>query len=516
MRHVALLVALALGPAGLAAAQGPGPPDTAAVAGEAGAPPDAGAVDGGPLAGLADDYFLWLLAYAAVYFALFLVPFVRSALGPKPGADLQRLLHAIGEAAAAARPAAAPDAEEPAAGDGAPPVPQRAAAERLAALPALRLSFESPLVRDAVAQLRASYPGGAYQRVEVETLPAYAVYAERAAAARNMAGLFVLIGLLLTMVRLNGVVGRIGGAAGAAAMNSADFLDAMSAIMTGIGGAFDSSIWGLGLMVASLLVVGVIDLAARRRVDDVDEALTREIVPALADLHERLMPNLTLADLMAETGAHLRTLSRTVRGLTHGLDHSLAGLGERIAEMLADFRSFQEQYVRLNDLLALLKDASANLSRTTKGLEGASTRLTQPLDEFNRTVLAHLETVADAVAGNRELAEEMAAVRAHTDDVVGQLKALTQARLAEAGERHEASLAALEAQGVAAERQLQRVAAALEKASNVQIGATLAQLDQTVGRLSRRLSGEEEPFPPTLFAWTAGLVRRRGGRRNGR
>ena len=391
----------------------------------------------------------------------------------------------------------------------APVVPQRQAAERLARLPALRTDYGDGVVQEAVAQIRAQYPDGAYQRFEVERLPSVAAFAERVAAARTMAGLFVLVGLFFTMVRLNGVVGAIADAAGGAAMAPAQFLATMGALMDGIGGAFDSSIAGLGLMVVALAAVGGIDLLAAGRIHRLERAVVHTVVPTLADLHDRLMPSLTLADLLAETGAHLRTLGTTVRGLTAGLDESLAGLGDRIAAMMGDFGAFQDQYANLNDLLKHIGEASTHLRDTTGALKGAARRIGDPLDEFNKTLLRHLDTVADAVAATRDgfetLGENVAAIAVQTDAAVGRVEAATAGTLGASTDAQTLTLGRLAAQSAAIEAHFGRLADALGKASQVRIDQSLGRIDRAVDRLA-----EAEDAPQTLFAWLRdGLARRR-------
>ena len=387
-------------------------------------------------------------------------------------------------------------------------VPQKQAAERLARLPALRTDYGDGVVQEAVDQIRAQYPDAAYQRFEVERLPTVAAFAERVAAARTMAGLFVLVGLFFTMVRLNGVVGAISDAAGGAAMEPAQFLATMGALMNGIGGAFDSSIAGLGLMVVALAAIGGIDLVAAGRIHRLERAVVHTVVPTLADLHDRLMPSLTLADLLAETGTHLRTLGTTVHGLTASLDDSLAGLGDRIADMMGDFSSFQHQYAKLDDLLKNIGAASGHLAETTGALKGAARRIGDPLDEFNKTLLRHLDTVADAVAATRDgfetLGENVAAIAVQTDAAVGRVEAATAGTLGASTDAQTLTLGRLAAQSAAIEAHFGRLADALGKASQVRIDQSLGRIDRAVDRLA-----EAEDAPQTLFAYVRDAFSRR-------
>ncbi len=391
----------------------------------------------------------------------------------------------------------------------APVVPQRNARERLVALAALRTDYGTGAVQEAVDQIRAQFPDGAFQRFEIERLPAVAAFGERVGAARTMAGLFVLIGLFFTMVRLNGVVGAIADAAGGAAMAPEQFLTTMGTLMDGIGGAFDSSIAGLGLMVVALVAIGGIDLVAAGRLHRLERTVTHEVLPGLADLRERVMPNLTLGDLLAETATHLATLGTTVRGLTVNLDASLAGLGDRIADMMGDFGSFQHQYARLDDLLSRIGDASTQLRDTMGTLNVAARRIGDPLDAFNKTLLHHLETVADSVAVTRDgfetLGEQVAAVAGQTDTAVGRIEQTATATFGASAAAQQATLADLTRQSADIEAHFQRLAAALHGASAARIDESLGRMESAVDRLA-----QVEDAPQTLFAWFRdGLARRR-------
>ena len=474
-------------------------------------------------------YGLVFLGAAVLYAVFYLVPLVARGralrlVGLKSLLDaLRRDLDREAVAAAPVPLTAREKADESARrvvvpGGAAPPflrlageperAPQTQAAERLARLPALRTDYGDGGVQEAVDQIRAQYPDAAYQRFETERLPTVAAFAERVAAARTMAGLFVLVGLFFTMVRLNGVVGAISDAAGGAAMEPAQFLATMGALMNGIGGAFDSSIAGLGLMIVALAAVGGIDLLAAARIHRLERAVVHTVVPGLADLHDRLMPSLTLADLLAETGLHLRTLGTTVRSLTTGLDGSLAGLGDRIADMMGDFASFQHQYARLDDLLKNIGAASASLAETTGALKTAARRIGDPLDEFNKTLLRHIETVAGSVETTRDgfeaLEEQLAAVAVRTDDAMARSEASAGNLLGESAAVQKATLDRLAAQAAAIEVHFDRLAEALGKASQVRIDHSLSRIGRAVDRLA-----EVEDAPQTLFAYVRDAFRGR-------
>ncbi len=429
---------------------------------------------------VATAYPLVFLGAAVLYLVFYVAPLVREGarLSPK-GLDLisQALERDLAEVEAEQRPSASPTADDtPAAGSEAPAdTPQTWAAERLGRLEVLRKTYEG-VVAEAVDQIRAQYPDGAYQRFEIERLPAVAAFSERVGAARTMAGLFVLLGLLFTMIRLNGVVGAIAQAAGGAALSPEAFLTTMGGLMDGIGGAFDSSIWGLALLVIALAIVGAVDWVAQRRVHRLESGIVHEVIPALSELQDRLKPNLTLADLLAETGSHLQRLSRTVAGLTGELDTSLSLLGDRIGRMMDDFRSFQDQYAKLDDLLAHLRTASKDLSATTGALELAARRVGDPLTSFNKTLLTHVETVVDWVevsrAGFMQLSHEMASVREHSDRLVEGLARAAETGFGEGLASHRATLAALDRQTAEMQRHLQTVAASFERAAETAANGT--------------------------------------------
>lgn len=427
---------------------------------------------------LASIYLLVFAAFAGVYVVFYLVPLLtmRATLATRGLQQVSNLLardlaevrderlHATDEADA---PRAYTDED----GDGnVDPVETRQqwAAERLGRLEAFQHQYRG-IVQEAVDQIRAQYPNGAYQRFEIERLPAVAAFSERVSAARTMAGLFVLLGLLFTMIRLNGVVRDIAAAAGGETMDPATFLTRMGELMGGIGGAFDSSIWGLGLLVLALVVVGGVDWSAQRRVHALEAEVTHRVIPALTELQNRLMPNLTLADLLAETGEHLMRLSTTVNSLNGELDRSLSSLGDRIGAMMTDFRSFQDQYERLDGLLGAIRQASTGIVNAAAKLDTAAKRNADPLTTFNRTLLQHVEQVADWVEVSRDgfdrVQREIASVREHTDRVVDGLAHAAETGFGEGLTAHRRTLAALDQQIVDMRAHLAQVASEFERAT---------------------------------------------------
>jgi hypothetical protein len=501
---------------------------------------------------LAQSYFIVLGGFALLYLIFFLSPFLRMALVPGPSVDLKRLNDALqaeldnhDDSASAtasddrtkqirsregtehASQYAEEDPSEEMLSEAEPTLrdieegkrKRSLAAQYLYNLPALNAIYVSGIVGQMVEQLRSQYPAGQYQRFNVEALPWLGSYVERLAAARNMAGLFVLIGLGLTMIRLNGVVERIGEASSADMMTNDAFLAAMGLIMRDIGGAFLASIWGLVLMVAALAVVGFVDRTMQRRVQEVEHAASMEVIPRLTRLHERSLPNLTLSDLLEDTGSNLRSLNQAVGGLTTGLSNTLSGLGDQIENMLENFRSFQQQYVMLNDLLKHLDEASKNLKDTTRSIDGAARRLINPVDDFNATLLKHLETVADSVEvsreGYRSTSDQLTTLHAHIDELLMEIRNGTSvhyqesaARQTEMQEQIEGYIKYLMTQGEQVERQMKATASALHGSSGPQLMSAIQGLDRTVQRLEMATRQFDGAVPLTLFAWSAGMAKK--------
>ncbi len=424
---------------------------------------------------LVDNYWLIFLASGGLYALFYLGPLLAESKALR-GTGLDGLEASLRRDLAEVVAQTTPhpdDVPAPVAEGEAAPSAKRWAAERLGRLDAFQDQY-SGAVQEAVDQVRVQYPDGAYQHFEIERLPTVAAFSERVGSARTMAGVFVLLGLLFTMVRLNGVVGGIAAAAGGGALAPADFLAAMGGLMDGIGGAFNSSIWGLGLLVVALVAVGLVDWVAQRRVQRLEKAVVQTVLPILSTLHRRLMPNLTTADLLAETSRNLDTLRGAVSGLTGELDVSLDKLGDRIGSMMDDFRSFQDQYAKLDDLLVHLRKAGIDLGKTTGALEGAAHRIVDPLTTFNKTLLTHVETVVDWVdvsrTGFATLSNEMAGVREHTDRLVEGLARAAETGFGEGLSSHRATLAALDRQTGDMQRHLAAVADQFDRAARAANG----------------------------------------------
>jgi ABC-type transporter Mla subunit MlaD len=427
-------------------------------------------------------YLVLLLGYLLVYVVAFIVPLIAASGVAGMRGDLARLVERMSENRVAAKQASAErarpravlveaasgmEAEElmveeegDVGGDGevAPESQaelieeqQRQRARRTERPEALEAEYANALVKDTAAYFRARYPTGDFRTFAMERLPSYARYAERVLAARNMAGLFVLVGLFGTMLKLNAVVGDIGALSDSAQMTQEDFLGSMGLIMANTGGAFWSSIYGLGLMVLALLVIGIWDRFVQTATYRLDRDVQQQLVPDLVGYHEAVNPNLSVSDLIAETGSILGGLNRTVAGLTHSIDGSLSGLGDRIEQMLQEFGSFTQQYTKLSDLLSKLKEASKEMTGVTKaveraarGIERTGEAIGQPIADFNRsindTLRETLSTVVDAMERQRVshegLAEQVHQMQAGVQDTTRTLQEQLEAYLGESGEHH--------------------------------------------------------------------------------
>ena len=381
-----------------------------------------------------DLYAPVLFGYGALYAVLFLVPLALAGRVAGGAEERKRLLARLQKEVAQAQRAAAevplpepvlvgPEGaagDEPedggASGDGAARAGDLAAegvvaaqrrqrARRTERPEALTTTYTNVLVNETAAYFRARYPTGDFRTFEMERLPVYAQYAERLLAARNMAGLFVLLGLALTMWKLNVVVADIGGLSSGAEMTSDAFLSQMGALMGNTGNAFESSIFGLALMIAALLLIAVVDRGIQHGLTRHDHEVQQALVPALVDLHEAQNPNLSVSDLIAETGVLLGGLNRTVGGLSGRIDASLGGLSDRIEHMMREFGSFTQEYTKLNDLFVELKGATEGMQGVTRAvnasalsLERAGARLSQPIDDLNKG----LTRTIDGLAGDFE------------------------------------------------------------------------------------------------------------------
>jgi hypothetical protein len=417
---------------------------------------------------------------------------------------------------------------------------RRSATDKLENLQSLRASYAHPLVQESVQQIAAQYPQSQYQRFELTLLPSFGTYSERLSTARAMAGVFVLLGLLGTMIRLNEVVSGISEFTRNSQMEASQFLAHMGRLMQGIGGAFSNSIWGVVLMVTMLVLISHINAGVQRRISALDLVISQKMVPALAEIHNRHLPEFTLADILRSTGDQLGSLDRTVVGLTQGMDQALSGLGKRIGEMLQQFGSYQKQYKQLNDWVGTLDTASAEMNRTASELNRAATRVGQPIDEMNRVLQEHLHAQAQFQTSGylerllTEVRESLEAGRREQESLLAKSMQANDEALRRAVAAAEALSDGAQAQHRTVEQELREVAAALRASSGQQIGQAVARLNATTEQIALRLDHSAAAFErassnlsaygraPTFFFWLTqvawpALVRvLRGSRRHGR
>jgi len=421
----------------------------------------------------------------------------------------------------------------------------------------LESSFANDFVQQAVQQLRTHYPHGNFRSFEIERLPAYAMYDERLTAARNMAGLFVLFGLLGTMIKLNDIVQQIGDAAatGSQTVEASSFLNNMGAIMANIGGAFESSIWGLALMVIALVVIGLADRVMQRRLDALDATVQQQVIPRLATLQLLRTPNLSMGDLIEETSSLLTDLNGTVDGLTDGMQESLSQLSGRIEDMMEDFGSFQSQYAKLNDLIEALKKHAGNVDDVTDALRGAARTLQNPISDMNRnlnhTIREHMGVVGEAIQTSEknrdELAREFQTMQAEMKGVLSSVEEIVQDNIDQSDKQHEEvvenvqkqialiekrsqqidesvenQIALMQEQSKVVETQMDKTAEALERANSQQLTKVLENLDDNMGNASGNLEKSashleaategmqrREESPVTLFEWGRRFVEKK-------
>jgi ABC-type transporter Mla subunit MlaD len=378
----------------------------------------------------------------------------------------------------------------------------------------LETSYKSTLVQQAVRQLRTKYPHGDFRQFEIERLPAYASYDERLTAARNMAGLFVLFGLLGTMIKLNEIVQKIGAAAGEQEMAATQFLDNMGLIMGDIGGAFDSSIYGLAIMVVALVAIGLGDRLMQSRLDTLDRAIQGTLIPGLSRLQLMKAPNLSIGDLIDETSSLLTDLNHSVEGLSEGMNDSLSDLSDEINAMMQDFGSFQKQYAQLNDLMKSLKEYTQNVEDVTDAIEAAGHELANPIDQMNRdlnhAIREHMGMVGDAISASEanrdELAREFQQLERDLKRLTGQLRDIARDTLEQVEtnqEQLEGTLQAqqkrnqaaieneierLEAQSKTIQEELRATAEALEAANSQELTEVLDALEERLADSSGELA----------------------------
>mgnify|MGYP006274237309 CR=1 FL=1 len=275
------------------------------------------------------------------------------------------------------------------------------ATARLENLQLLNAEYRHPFVKDAVSYLRAKFPRAEYQHFEVGPLPSVSEYLERISMARNMAGAFVLLGLLGTMIKLDGVVEQIAGLSRTSEMAPERFLGRMGTLMQGVEGAFFNSILGVMLGVFALVLVGMLNRFVQRRIDRLDYMMSQEVLPGLVRVHNQLMPERTLADLLRGTGKQIDQLDETVDTLRSRMSDTVGTLGDEIEKMLDRFGHYEKHYELINKQVKALDERSENLNEETERLRAqarelanAGDRIAEPIDEMNTTLMKHLDKVS--------------------------------------------------------------------------------------------------------------------------
>lgn len=394
---------------------------------------------------------------------------------------------------------------------------------RLESVQALYTEYNNPFVHEVVDQLRARFPRADYHRFELDRLPTYNIYTERVAMARGMAGLFVLVGLLGTMIKLDGVVDAIRALTASAEMEPGVFLDRMGVLMQGISGAFDNSIYGVLLMVAALIGIGFINRVVQKRLDEVEGEVTGSIVPNLLRLHNRYMP-------IRGTQSQLDRLNVTVESLNQETLNSLGllnghvqDMGERMSAILAEFGSYQQYYATLNDWVKELKGVSTELNTASTGMKASSKVLAEPIDAMNITLQEHLKLQAQ-FKDSSYIESLLTQIREAVGEAVGtsntQLDALTEQTEAVKGQM-EATAEALRASGPKQlDDAIQKLNAAVQQLSQSteQIGVSLSGSAQSLQHAATGM--EQYASAPTFFFWltqrafpsVGGWVMRRLGR----
>ena len=263
---------------------------------------------------------------------------------------------------------------------------KKRAHEELVHVSVLEAEYSNEMVGQAVKSLASSFPTPAFRSVSIYDTPSYQSYVAKASAAKRMAGIFVLLGLTGTMIKLNGVVKTITELTGDNSIEPQAFLDQMGELMNGMGSAFLNSIMGVALMIFFLVVVSFFHRAVLANIYKVEHALRFEVIPFLSDYQERLKPELSLAEIVNSTGKQLRQLDRSVVQMTTGMSSSLAELGDRIRKMLEEFGSFQKQYAMINDWVGTLRESTGQMKDAANELRDSGERLRMPVDEINDTL----------------------------------------------------------------------------------------------------------------------------------
>ena len=218
---------------------------------------------------------------------------------------------------------------------------------------------------------------------------------------------------------------------------------------------------------------------------------------------------LNLGDMNQQQAAYAKAVHAHLRSLTQGMKKAArivrsvsAGNGLEAWRRLV--RKFDPQHPEVH-AMKLTNLITYGTNHKTNNV----TDVPAILDEFNKTLLRHLETVADSVAATRDgfetLGEQVAVVAGQTDAAVGRVEQSAAGTLGASQSAQQATLADLARQSAQIEAHFKRLAEALGQASSVRIDQSLGRIDRAVDRLA-----EAEDAPQTLFAYLRdGLARRR-------
>ena len=524
-------------------------------------------------------FYVVLFGYAlALYLPFFLAPYLARVFGNNGRDDLDLLqvklkaAQARSQSVQAVKPVVS---TTPELSDSGRAEDEEGAGDAVAAAPdaltlvsqALQADHTNELVRESAQHIRTQYPTGSYQQYDLTLLPSYNLYSERLSTARALAGVFVLLGLGMTMLRLNGVVGKISTmAASNAAMASEDFIQQMGLMLRGIGGAFSASIAGLFLMVGALVLIAILDRLKQREFSHIERSITQDLIPMLYSIQQRELPAVTMPELLRVTTGQLGSLNEAVEksvvAMTGEIGGALSSLEAQLTTTFQRFGTYEDRYAKLDSVAEQIGQAGRKLATTIDRMQSS----THKYADFQDTLGSLLNTTRESYthlggqlkSSFSELANQTAALQVSLDDVLRSLQnqmqvqreenldfqqalrqqmtegvdhARTQVDLVQAQVKEglagtqaqvQEGLMATQVQAERVQQQLERVTAALERASNTRLQASLQQLNDITAHMEsgsatlERALRQTQKTPPTLFAWTVqGLNRLRQRRGNG-
>jgi chromosome segregation ATPase len=257
------------------------------------------------------------------------------------------------------------------------------------------------------------------------------------------------------------------------------------------------------------------------KLDRLDATIQGDVVEQLAELQRIHAPDLSIGDLIEQTGGLLTSFNGAIDDLSEGMLTSLGKLGDRIEVMMQEFGSFQQQYAQLNDLIVQLRTHGDNISDVTTAIQSAARTLQNPIDRFNQEIgqalERHMATVEQALAAQgddrqamqqrlmevqRETGRTLADLRSlvsdhldHNDDLADRVDAYIETMEARSAEQRQAVADELEArvkllaeQSERIEAALQETAEALKAANSQDLARVLERMDEEVNTTAKRLS----------------------------